>query len=314
MRLHIDIESAAQKYQLVALKLIVKCKKMYYNVVKCRKSTFYENFTQDYPLTSKVAQYIDSLTAAGEISFTLNAVQKALGVSQNAALSAIKRLKKHNKVVSPSKGYYLILTPEFRNLGCLPADFFIDDLMHHLGMTYYVCLLSAAMFYGAAHQQPQMMQVMIEKTKKNIQCGQVSLLFIKNNSSNNTPLNKIKTRTGYMNVSTPEATARDMMKYMTQCGGIGRVMTVIEELAENMDNAALEKLACEEKGRIWLRRLGYLLDLANAEQLSSSLYNHFDKKSEFIPLVPYVSMTGAPRNKKWRIAVNAAVESDLDDT
>lgn len=262
-------------------------------------------------MSARIDQYIDTLTANGDISFTLNDIKTTLAISQNAALSAIKRLKKQSKVVSVSRGYYLILTPEFRSRGCLPGDFFIDNLMHHLGLNYYVCLLSAAMFYGAAHQQPQMMQIMLEKAKKTIQCGQVSLQFIKNSHLGTTPLNKIKTRTGYMNISTTEATARDMMKYMAQCGGISRIVTVIEELAERMEGTALEKIAQEEKGQIWIRRLGYLLDLVNAEDLSGSLYDFFDKKSEFIPLVPYASMTGSPRCEKWRIAINATVESDL---
>lgn len=264
-------------------------------------------------MAAKFDQYVDSLTANGKVSFILTDIKTTLGISQNAALSAIKRLKKHGKIASPSKGYYLILTPEFRNRGCLPADFFINDLMQHLGLNYYVCLLSAAMFYGAAHQQPQMMQVMVEKARKPILCGQISLQFIQNTHLNTTLLNKIKTRTGYMNVSTPESTARDMMKYITQCGGISRVATVIEELSDSMENAALKKIAQAAKEETWIRRLGYLLDLVNEKGLSSSLYDYFDKKSEFIPLVPYASMTGSVRCNKWRIAINATVESDLND-
>lgn len=265
-------------------------------------------------MSAKIDQFIDNLIAQGEISFTLEHLQKNLGISQNAALSAIKRIKKQNKVVSPSKGYYLILTPEFRNRGCLPADFFIDDLMSHLGTHYYVCLLSAAMFYGAAHQQPQMMQVMVAKVKRNIQCGRVLVQFIKNSHCYKTPINKMKTRTGYMNVSTPEATTRDMLKYMGQCGGINRIVTVIDELVEKIEGVALEKLAKEDENAVWVRRLGYLLDRINCSNLSSSLYPYFDKNSDIIPLVPYASMTGSPRNEKWRIAINTKVESDLDDT
>ena len=265
-------------------------------------------------MASKVAEYLDNLTAHGEISFTLHDIQASIGISRNAAISAIKRLKKCNKIASPSRGYYLILTPPFRKKGCLPADFFIDDLMRHLSLDYYVGLLSAAMFFGAGHHQPQMMQIMIQTEKRDIQCGEVNLQFIRNSQLFKTPLTQIKTQTGYMNISTPEGTAKDMIRYMRQCGGINRIVTVIEELSESMEASALEKMAQQDKGQAWIRRLGYLLDLVKTDQLSTALYHLIDTRSEFVPLVPYASMTGSPRNKKWRIAINTTIESDLDDT
>lgn len=266
-------------------------------------------------MTSKTYRYIDELTANGEISFTIEGFCHALDVNRNAGLSALDRLKKQNKVVSPSKGYYLILTPEFRNKGCLPADFFIDDLMHHLNLTYYVSLLSAALYYGAAHQQPQMLQVMLADKKENIRCADVSVEFIKNTHFTETPLKKIKTRTGYMNVSTPEGTAMDMMKYMRQCGGLSRITTVLDELSESIDSEKLSKLAETSKEYFWVHRLGFIFDKLGKTQLAESLHEivNLDKK-EVIPLVPYEPIKKVPRDKNWKIAINAIVESDLDDT
>jgi hypothetical protein len=37
-------------------------------------------------------------------------------------------------------------------MGIVPPEFYIDDLMKHLTRPYYVSLLNAAAFYGAAHQ------------------------------------------------------------------------------------------------------------------------------------------------------------------
>lgn len=266
-------------------------------------------------MASKTDKYIDKLTANGEISFTVEDFCCALEVNRNAGLSALDRLKKQNKVVSPSRGYYLILTPEFRNKGCLPADFFIDDLMHHLNLTYYVSLLSAALYYGAAHQQPQMLQVMLTDKKANIQCAEVSVEFIKNTHLNETSLRKIKTRTGYMNVSTPEGTAMDMMKYMRQCGGLSRIATVLDELAESIDPNKLKQLAEASKEYFWVHRLGFIFEKLGKTHLAEPLHKIVNQdKKEIIPLVPYESIKKVPRDKKWKIAINAIVESDLDDT
>lgn len=261
-----------------------------------------------------VDQYIDKLTANGEISFTLKGLCKTLDISRFSATSSLKRLKKQLKIVSPSRGYYLILTPEFRSRGCLPAEFFIDDLMSHLKMDYYVCLISAAMLYGAAHQQPQMMQVMVGNKRRDIQCGRIYIKFIKNSEIHGTSIQKIKTRTGYIKVSTPEATAKDIIKYMSQGGGMSRIATVIDELAENIDSDALEQLAKSSKNAVWIRRLGYLLDALGYSALSSHLQAYFDKSADFIPFIPYEPFTSAPRNKKWRLAINTTVESDLNDS
>lgn len=266
-------------------------------------------------MAAKTDQYIDTLTADGEISFTVENLCNELRISRNAGLNALKRLKKQKKIVSPSKGYYLILTPEFRNKGCLPADFFIDDLMQHLNMDYYVSLLSAALYYGAAHQQPQMMQVMLPDRKRNILCAEVSIEFIKNIHCNKTPKKKLKTRTGYINVSTPEATAMDLMKYMRQSGGISRIITVLDELAEAIDGITLKKLAQESEEYVWIHRLGFILDKLGKTELAEGLYETLNRNHQsIIPLVPYDSIQGVPRDKKWLIAINAVIESDLNDT
>lgn len=266
-------------------------------------------------MTTRAEQYIDNLTAVGEISFTMEKLCRELGISHGAGLVAVQRLSKQKKIATPSKGYYLILTPEFRGSGCLPADFFIDSLMRHLNKKYYVSLLSAALYHGAAHQQPQMFQVIIEGKKEIIHCGNICIEFIKNIDLQNMPIKKIKTRTGFMNVSTPEGTAMDLMRYMRQCGGINRVATVIEELSETMVSQALVDLAEKTTERAWIHRLGFLLDRFGFDDLAAALYEKRDKNfNRIVSLVPYAKITGTPRNKKWKIAVNANVESDLDDT
>ena len=44
---------------------------------------------------------------------------------------------------------------------------------------------------------------------------------------------QIKGVTGYIPVSTPEATATDLIVYARQAGGLDRVLTVLQELAEH---------------------------------------------------------------------------------
>jgi predicted transcriptional regulator of viral defense system len=265
-------------------------------------------------LTMKAQQYLDYLTSEGRISFTKEALQQKLGLTSNAANCMIRRLKQKQKIASPAKGYYLVLAPEFRSMGCLPPDFFIDDLMEHLGLHYYAALISAALYHGAAHQQPQIFQVMVSTEHTNIQCGRVRIQFITNHNLDKNDVISLNTRTGVMRVATPETTAKDLLLFIRQSGGIGRVATVIDELAEVLNKKKLQALAKKSEQLQWVQRLGYVLEKLKHLELAESLFAVIqDKNLRITPLVPYRTMTRFPRDNKWRIAINANVESDLND-
>jgi predicted transcriptional regulator of viral defense system len=260
-------------------------------------------------------EYIDLLTARGEISFTTKGMGFELAITPKAVERAIYRLRRKKEIAVVSKGYYLILTPEFRKLGCLPPDYVIDDLMRHWQQNYYVGLLSAALYFGAAHQQPQIFQVVTDQYRRAIHCGHVKIEFITKKIIAATPTTQLKTHTGTMNVSTPESTMMDLCVFLRRSGGLSHVATVLDELAEAVDPKTLKSLLEKNNEFTWVQRLGYLLDHLGHKELAEVLYQHIEnKKTNIVPLVPYYRMTGAERNIKWRIAINAVVESDVHDT
>src|SRR5207244_10392072 len=61
------------------------------------------------------------------------------------------------------RGFYVIVPPEYRVAGSLPAAWFIRDLMDYLRRPYYVGLLTAPSLHGAAHQAPQEFQVVTDR-------------------------------------------------------------------------------------------------------------------------------------------------------
>ena len=84
----------------------------------------------------------------------LDMLSRTLGVSAAAARQALSRLAAKREIASPARGFYVVVPPEYRRLGCLPADQFIPSLMEHRKIPYYVALLSAAQYHGAAHHRP----------------------------------------------------------------------------------------------------------------------------------------------------------------
>ena len=95
--------------------------------------------------------FIDNLASIGRYCFTSEEARSALKVSPAASKLALYRLSKQGRIASPARGFHVIVPPEYRTLGCLPADQFVPDLMRHKGLAYYAGLLSAAQFHGAAH-------------------------------------------------------------------------------------------------------------------------------------------------------------------
>ena len=191
----------------------------------------------------KLIDYIDKLIAHGRCCFALDEASSELGKSRHNVVLSIKRLKAKGYLASPAKGFYVIVSPEFRVYDCLPAEFFIPYLMEYWHSPYYAGLLTAAMYHGAAHQQPQIFQIVTSKVRPMIVCGQVRVQFIAKTNIQYVPVQTISTSKSILTISTPEATAMDMVTYPNRCGGLDNVLTVLADLVKKLDADKLIKLA-----------------------------------------------------------------------
>jgi len=255
--------------------------------------------------------FLDRLSASSRYSFSTSEALQALGISPPALKVALGRLAHQKRVVSPARGFYLILPPEYRSLGCLPADQFIPDLMRRLKLPYYAGLLTAAQFHGAAHQRPMEFQVFVKKPRRRIACGSVRVKFIVRKEIAGVPVQKLNTPRGSVAVSTPEATAIDLIGYQRQAGGLSQVATVLAELAERIDSKKLP-LAAATAPVPWLQRLGYVLDQVGAADKTENLKKLVRARAhEPVPLLPGAPYSKASRNVDWKVYVNARAEVDL---
>lgn len=255
--------------------------------------------------------YVDALAARGRYHFTAAQLQEALGLSGPAARNALKRLAARNRVASPARGFYVVIPPEYRTLGCLPAEQFIPALMEREGRPYYVGLLSAAQYYGAAHHRPQEFQAFLEKNRRPIACGAVRVAFIARKRLKEVPIRSFNTPRGGVRVSTPEATAVDLVGYPGHAGGLDQVATVVAELAEDMDAALLVK-AAETAPLPWAQRLGYLLELGEVGEKTQPLRRFVKAHArDYALLSPGTEARASQRHKRWRLVINTDVEPEL---
>jgi predicted transcriptional regulator of viral defense system len=255
--------------------------------------------------------YLLDLQASGRSHFTTEEAIQALGVSSVAARAALRRLKRKGALAMPHRGFFVIVPPEYRAYGCLPPEQFIPQLMAHLGEPHYAGLLTAAQYHGAAHQKPQVFQVVSKKNRPPIACGRVRVEFASRGNVERIPTVPVNTPRGFLAVSTPEATALDLVGYTGRCGGLDAVATVLAELAEALNGTRLAEVATMSPVS-WSQRLGFLLDrLGNRERTEPLSRYVAGRRTDPVPLATGAVRAGASRDKRWNVDVNMEVETDL---
>jgi len=259
----------------------------------------------------RARDYLDSLVQQGRYSFTSEEAKSVLGTSADATKLALHRLEKQGQLATPAKGFYTIVPPEYRSLESLPADQFIPALMNHLKLKYYAGLLSAAQYYGAAHHRPQEFQVFTARNRKPIKCGAVRVAFITRKNIDEVSVQGFNTPRGTILVSTPEATAVDLVGHYHHAGGLSGVATVLLELGESIDPQKLVQ-AVQITPLPWAQRLGYLLEEVGHQGLTVPLQEYMEQRMrDYTALLPGSSHKAALRSKRWKLLINTDVEMEL---
>lgn len=260
---------------------------------------------------SSLFAFVEELLSEGRATFSFAEAQRSLGISDAALRASIRRLKEKGVIAAPIQKFFVILPPEYRVMGCLPAAHFIPDLMKYLGEEYYACLLSAGEYYGAAHQRPQVFQVMTETPRRSITCGRIQVAFTVKRDLKKTKVQEFNTPRGTILVSTPDFTALDLVGYVRQSGGLNNVVTVLSELSESLDES---RLLCAAKSSplAWAQRLGFILEFLSVSDKTERLAKFVaDNKPEVAGLSPFDAKRGYVIDSRWKIAINSDLEPDV---
>lgn len=270
---------------------------------------------EDVPLKT-LSAYADTLQKKGEIAFRLDEAASALGITLIAARLSAHRLSKKKRIFRAYRNFYVIVPLEYQNTGCPPPDWFIAPLMEHMRTDYYVGLLSAGALHGAAHQQPMIFQVVTSRYSRLLQVPSMNIHLYQSSYIYKTGIQQIKTAAGYINVSTPELTAFDLVRYARVSGHYNHVATVLVELGEKLQPKKLATLAKEisqDHGEwIYWQRLGYILDSVGFKDTANPLADLIHK---YQPSLGYF-IAGKTKNvleksERWRLYINDTLEADI---
>ncbi len=251
----------------------------------------------------------DLLISSGRYSASLEEIRALTGLSYAAVTSGLQRLRKQGRVFSPTRGLYVVVPPEYRSWGVVPAEWFVDDLMRHLGRRYYVALLSAAAYHGASHQAAQVFQAIADGRVLDRRIGRVHMCFYASAHTAETPTEMVVVHTGSIPVSSRDATVVDLVREFRASGGISNVATILREIGE-LDGSALATLSARH-GRALARRLGWLVerygvcDDLGPLRLAARL--ELGEPDLLLPSGPRRGRT----DPTWRVRVNTSVEPDL---
>lgn len=259
-----------------------------------------------------VDDYLLNIRSKGRFSFTYAELKNTFDSSEQAIRKKISRLKADNKIKIIRKDFYIVLPPEYTDKGSLPIYLYIDDFMKYLERDYYIGLYSAAALYGASHQQPMEYQIIIQKPIRDFVVGNTKINFFSRKTWEKDNLEKKKSAAGYFNVSSPELTALDFMSFNGKIGGISRIVSILEELIEEIKPMQLYKVALSYPQTSSLQRLGYLLNkVYSRDDLAKSIQRVLKRRKTQNILLAISSPKKGNIDRNWKVDVNVEIASDL---
>jgi predicted transcriptional regulator of viral defense system len=258
----------------------------------------------------QIENFVDATQATGRYAFDTEEVRGAVTLSPEGVRAALRRLEDRGRIVRPSarRGIFVIVPPEYRTIGAPPSAWWLDAFMRHIERPdYYVGLLTAAEWHGSAHYAVQEMQVVVSKQLRPVRVGRERIHFVTNSYAARTPVESRAFDAGSVRVSTPEATAVDVVRYAKLVGGPSRVATVLSGLS--LSPRALSH-AVEVAGDVTAaQRLGFLLEVAGQRAASRAVARYLETHEHRArPLVPGASTEDAAIAARWDVVVNAPVE------
>ena len=253
-----------------------------------------------------VSAFADARIATGHVAFSLSQLVKETALTVSAARSQLRRLGQKIVRISQAHPFFLIVSPEHFSRGCPPIDSWLDDYFQWLGHPYYLALQSAASAHGSNPQSIQVIQVMTDSPRRPVTVGQLHVVFFVKRSIKDTPTQQQANAFAPTRVSTPAATAFDLIRYAARIGGIGRAVETLRPLLPLIDQTALRAVLEAENETATAQRLGYVFAKTGKAKLAAVVENWLPAKRPTIVLATTSANRPArPVALPWRIVDNS---------
>jgi len=268
---------------------------------------------------TNIRNFILELPKRGRITFSTEDIYRQFpSLNKMSVTSSLRRLVEKRKIQSVWHGFYVVIPVEYELKGIVPPVLYINQLMKYLQKEYYIGLLNAAAFYGAAHQQPQEFTLVTNgNSLRNKLKNGVKINFVLKKEIPSSYIRQHTTKTGYVYVSTPEMTAMDLLLYQKETGGLSRAGTVLSELVEEIDFNRFTPDFLRLFPITVIQRFGYILEnileYSDKAKIFLEKVNQADikfRKTLLVSEKQTFKLSDYEHNKVWNILINEEIEID----
>lgn len=256
-----------------------------------------------------VASFVDDVQAQGRLTFGTQEITTAGGPSGEALRKALNRLQALGSIqrVSRKSDFFVIVPPEFRTLGAPPPEWWLDDVMGHLGLPYYVGLLTAAQWHGSSHFAVMETQVVVPMNRRPVTVGRTRIRFFASAKVHETPVEIRTNLWARVRVSTPAATLLNLIQH--QQGGMDRLALIAADLVPRITAEDLFA-GLDVAGSVpSAQRLGFVFEHVGAGHLADVVAGWIDDKPmRAIDLEPGAGIS-RKQSRRWRVRINSRLEA-----
>ncbi len=254
-----------------------------------------------------VALLLDQLQGRGQLVASLPELVSLSGLTPIAVKRQLEHLADKVIRLAGRPSCYLIVAPEHRSRGAPPVSYWLADYCRVRQMPYYVGMLSAAALHGSAQQAVQITQVMTTTPTRAFSVGKMRIEFHVKQRLLDTPLTPIKGLAAPLAVSSPEATALDLLVFQQAAGGAIRATEVISGLLPAMSVQGWRR-ALPFASVSTRQRMGYVLSNLGAHRFVKLVQDSLPPKVSMVPLQPGIPSPGACVNLPWRVDDNVGLK------
>ena len=256
------------------------------------------------PTRGRVARFLDDLQARGDLVVSVDQAADQNTLSRIAAHRQLQRLAPRTTRLPGRPSAFLIVAPEHRLRGAPPVAAWLDEYLHAQGQRYYVGLLSAAALHGSSAQAVQVTQVLLQRPRRPIAVGKIHVDFYVKSKLESTPLTESAGLPAPLAVSSPEATALDLIVFSHRIGGIERVVEVIQGLGDAMTVTGMRSALRAGVPVTVLQRIGWILETLRFESLANVVQRALPRRFPPALLQAHGRRAAGSAREPWGIVDN----------
>lgn len=269
----------------------------------------------------------DYLLERGEHFVTSERCAELLRVKPENVSRSLAPARHANQMVSVTNRAWVPVPPYRRKKGAPPLLDYLDALMGHLKQHYYLGYGAAAAVYGISHHSFAHYHIVTPAPHRDRQIGMSFLCFVRGNP---TRIPTVRKPVGYgvnadVVVSTPEATAFDLIQRPILSGGIDYVATLIGDMLTAGLLSINSLCAVADLYPVSVsQRLGYVIEIMHGHlqwairsplDMGPLAKMIADRKTREVRLM-YPSLSDltevkrTPLSRRWRLKVDRVLEPD----